>query len=278
VLQRVAEQKSRARTATATGVDVTPPVLTKLSVSGPVEAGRPAVANVKLTDDLSGVKFFNVYAHNSKQQSIYLSYYSANPQTKVQATIGTTAAATTYLETGDYTFDWGYAADAAGNYIYYSSPADLHNTVVTVINNKGGDSLAPQLVSGKIVNPKLSLAAVQPGTVNTPAYAGIDLEVSDEGSASVSGVSYASMSFCLADLTVCFGVFGNTFAVEQGHVTLKMGIQPGANFQIIPGTYKLQSVSMYDYAGNARTLFSAKAGGDTDFSQYFPGTKITIEP
>jgi hypothetical protein len=45
-----------------------------------------------------------------------------------------------------------------------------------------------------------------------------------------------------------------------------------------PGVYELNSVRVLDRAANHSEYKSTKFGGETDFSQFFPSTTITLVP
>ena len=64
------------------------------------------------------------------------------------------------------------------------------------------------------------------------------------------------------------------FAEHPGASTLSLGGQLPP--EQTPGLYSLHSVSLYDAAGNYSEQVSIDFGGNIDFADYFPSTKIVV--
>jgi hypothetical protein len=278
VLKRVAEQARPGRSARADAADVTPPVLTAFNAPAKVKAGATLNLRFSATDDVSGIQSLNAYAYNSAGAYIFAGAYGYLPATKLKS--GANGQINPYTAPGDYTFEWAYLYDTAGNYSYLDAAglAALGNTVVTVTNTTGYDATPPNLVSGTVLTPSLSLSATHPGTTQA-AFAGMALRTTDVGNTAVSGLAWVWANFCLQDLSACFSLYGNNFTTGQSKTTIQLGGQPGNYGGQPTGDYLLAGVQLSDNANNYVYLYSTAFGGSTDFSKLFPaGTSIQLTP
>lgn len=276
VLKRVAEQRAR-QAGGSLASDTTAPTLTAFVAPATVTAGRPLRVKVTGTDDLSGVSYAGFYANNvNTGESFSIHDNLEVPSTSVTWSPGTSLSP--YQRAGNYVFNWAYVYDAAGNYSYFEGDAlaALGNVAFTVENTQTADTQAPVLVKGKILTPKVSLSATAPGT-EEPAYAAVQLSLTDSGEGRTSGIVGASVEFCLPYLGDCFSVSADENTPEASKLTMNLGSRP-AWYGVRAGKYTMRSVSIRDFAGNNVYLLNKKYGGSVDFTQYFPSTTLTLQP
>lgn len=260
----------------ANGVDTTAPVLSRFSVADTAEAGGLASARFAVTDDLSGYTQLFVQAHAPHGGELRMYHSTGLPTARLHDQMGLEIGR--YVRQGTYTFDFAYVSDAAGNATFYDAPAlaALGNTVIQVRNKDGHDARPPALIKGHILTPELSLSASHPGT-SVPAYAGVQVQASDEGGSVNAGLKWAVVSFCLSDSSSCFYVYHDIYVQGQTRANLHLGSQP-VYATAVPGVYQMRDVQIYDHAGNVRQYTSTGFGGDTDLSQFFPSQVITLTP
>jgi hypothetical protein len=99
----------------------------------------------------------------------------------------------------------------------------------------------------------------------------------DTGVMGVSGVHVAQAAFChVQDQWSCLYLSGDTTVRGKRDETFRMLALVSPSAEV--GDYQLQTLSITDFAGNSKTLTSVLSGGDTDFSQYFKSTIITLLP
>lgn len=276
---------SARRQTVSVAVDSTPPVLTAFNASTMLNASKanwPFKITVKATDDLSGVQGIYFAATGPSGQSIFAYAYPGFPALSVTVNGGFgNTALTRMLEPGAWKFTSGYAYDVAGNYTYVDEATldALGNTTFTVANNSGYDSIPPTSLAGQILTPQISLAATVPGAPDEPPYAGARITMGDVGGSVLAGVGRANLDFCLlADEMQCLNLYGTVYAAGLASATFTVGAQIRASDGVVPGTYELKEVALYDQADNVTTLRSSKFGGGVDLGIYFPTTSIKVKP
>jgi hypothetical protein len=281
-----------ARAALAPALDNQPPVLNRFAIEGDVDALAPmpaAVANLSITDDIAGVQTWIVTLVGPSGQMVQRVEGVGTGQRRVEGrmSIGAAPVATVpfsrYTEPGTWTVDSLYISDGAYNGRFYGREelAAMGRTSFTVSNPGGFDKTGPRLLGGVIETKRVSLSTPPPGTwEGTLPNLSAGLRVVDDGNGAIAGPSEAIAAFCLPDRYAnCVDRFElQAHASEFGRrsATLRLGGQPRADQT--PGRYLLQYIVLNDEARNMTVLTSQLAGGETDFSQLFPGTTITIEP
>jgi hypothetical protein len=273
VQMRVALQQQAAARA---GLDTQGPAMSRFSVADSVQAGGVASARFAVTDDLSGFAYVFAHAVEPHGGELRLFHAPSLPRTRLHEQVE--LEIDRYARPGRYTFEFAYVVDAASNYTYFDAAAlaALGNTVVRVHNKTGFDQTPPRLIKGHILTPELSLSASHPGT-SVPAYAGAQVQLSDEGGSVVAGLQWAALSFCLADESSCFHMSEWRDVQGLASASLHAGTQP-AYHTTTPGSYLLRDVQFGDQAGNYLQYISTAFGGDTDLSRFFPSQVITLTP
>jgi hypothetical protein len=234
----------------------------------------------KSTDDLSGVRWVAASARGPSGQQITVAYSEALPRNNVNGLM-LSGSSLPYLEPGTYTFDTLYVFDMADNASLYGAAgiAVLGNSSFTVSNKRGFDTTPPALTSGRILTPKVSLSATQPGT-EQPRYVGVEVEAVDHGNTATSGLLGAYMDFCLLDNSSCLTLESSDYGVVRtgdSGTTIRLGAQ--LTYSPLPaGDYHIASYHGIDRAGNWQDLDSQEFGGETNFSDYFPSLIISIKP
>lgn len=262
------------------GTDVTAPAFTAFDSDASVDVTQtinPLVVRFKATDDLSGVSFGGAKAYGPSGQMVEVNFSRSAPSTNASGVM-LSYHVSAFMEPGTYVFKSAYLGDENYNYAQYDETAlaALGRSTFTVKNHKGYDIVAPNLVSGKLKTPTISVSSHHPGT-NVAPYAQVSLQASDSGNTAIAGVRDATAMFCTAGRAQCFSVYSfDDLAPQDAAARLTLGEQI-QSYQA-PGTYVLYQVSMSDYAGNRQTLTSQVFGGTTDFSLYFPSTAITLTP
>jgi hypothetical protein len=270
---------SRAHVAAAVGagrLDTTPPTLANFNVTPPADAAGPlaqVIVHAKASDDLSGVQTVMFELVGPHGQAVWFDDMLEVPTKNFSGKIAVDVSA--YLEPGTWTVQQAYVIDAAGNYAIYSGPAlaALGNSQVTIVSSHGdlADYTPPTLTQGTVSTPTLSVSGLQKGT-SQPPIAAVDFTASDVG----SGIRHVESMWCLADSSAClFTTLAESVRGRQKD-TLSLGTSiAGAP----PGTYLLEYVGVYDYAGNWTSYMGTDFGGDTDFSTLMPaGHSITVTP
>lgn len=275
--------RQRATPAPSAMTDTTPPVLTMFSASAAInlaKSAQPFRITLKGTDDMSGLKRVIFQATGPSGQIVTGSTEDAFPAVNYAASAGL-AYVNQFLEPGTWTFTYAYGWDWAGIYFFVDAAglAALGNTVFTVSNAAGYDVVPPDLTSGKLITPSVSLSSVIAGTASDPAV-GVKMTFSDGGSTAVAGVSSAGANFCqvASPPTKCFTLSGSTSATGQATTTLTLWGQVSVARGQVPGDYELYSVYINDRASNSTSLTSTLFGGSTDFKTMFPATIIKLKP
>jgi len=146
------------------------------------------------------------------------------------------------------------------------------------VNSGAYDAVAPTLTSGQVLTPSVSLSALAMGTTHEAPFAGIKLIAADTGSTALAGVAGAEAAFCIAGNNPCIEMLAANVGGTQATGTLFPGAQVSTVLGVVPGTYDLCDLGVWDQAGNTLHLSSVACGGTTDFSLYFPTTRITLTP
>ncbi|MBK6864764.1 MAG: hypothetical protein IPG91_15065 [Ideonella sp.] len=280
-LQQLIARQQAARVHAEAAADTTGPVLTAFSAGTTLnisKAEAPFKIKVKATDDKSGVAGTYFYATGPSGQSINAYAYAGYPAKSVSVTGGFNSP-NRMLEPGAWKFKYGYGYDLAGNYSLFDEATldALGNTTFTVVNSSGYDLVKPLLVSGEVLTPTVSLAAIVPGTTDMHRYVGAKVTASDAGNTALAGVRSVDLNFCkVANPGKCIYLYGNVYANGQASVTLTTGHQLSADS--VTGTFELAYATIYDHANNYTQLTGSKFGGITDFGLIFPTTSIKIEP
>lgn len=294
-VQAVAEwyrAEHAARAAAAPSQDNQPPVLNRFAIEGDVDAQAPApaaVADLSITDDLAGVQTWIVTLVGPSGQMVQRVEGVATGQRRVEGrmSIGAAPVATVpfsrYTEPGTWMVDSLFISDGAYNGRFYGREelAAMGRTSFTVRNPGGHDKTGPRLLGGVIESKRVSLSTPPPGTwEGTLPNLSAGMRVVDDGNGTIAGPADAIAAFCLPDRYAnCvdrFELQGHANEFGRRSATLRLGGQPRADQT--PGRYLLQYVVLNDQARNMTVLTTSLLGGETDFSQLFPTTSITIEP
>jgi hypothetical protein len=283
------------------GVDTTPPVIAKISVSGTVtatKAGQFVTVHLNATDDLSGVYgLLIVLASPDGSQTIVQQQYDTIPGTKYTLTEqmgeprydNPTGAFSITTEPGNWHVDQVYIADLAGNEAIYDAAqlAALGDTQFKVFNAKY-DGTPPVLLSGSISTATLSLSAAPPGTPpGTLPLAALQTIVQDPVTPNASGIDWVAVTFCLPPYNgnTCadeFSVFSLTGVPVVNATTLTASGQIYSDINlgqpVTPGVYQMYAVQIGDISSNVASYVDTAFGGTVSLGSYFPTTTITISP
>jgi hypothetical protein len=272
---------SRAiRTQSAT--DTTPPAFTSFNAVSAVDVAVPETritVAFKAVDDLSGVRSGFAWATSPSGHDYQVSFWNNLPGTSLGGKLVSFEALSPFMEPGTYTFTGAFVSDAAGNstFLDASGLAALGRTTFVVKNRKGFDTTPPKLASATVATPVVSLTGFQPGTNQLP-FVGVVIKATDSGNSAVAGVRGIDARYCQLDGSGCFDLLG-TDAVEarQALLTMRLGHQLAPTDKA--GEYRLQSLHIFDFAGNSEVMLSTEFGGDTDFGAFFAsGSAITVLP
>jgi hypothetical protein len=281
VLDQLRRQQVARTVHPLPGSDVTPPLMTAFDVRAAVDVSIPEsrlVVAFKITDDLSGARSGFAWATSPSGQDYQVSFWESLPAKRLAGQMVSFQALSPFMEPGTYTFTGAHLTDVAGNGVYLDQfeLAALGNITFIVKNKKGFDVTKPELESGAVQTPVVSLSAKQAGTDQLP-FAGISVTAIDKGNTAVSGVRNISALYCHVDGSNCMDLVGSG-EVEPRQASLKMRLGRQLLSTDKPGDYRLHWLQIYDYAANGQILISSEIGGSTDFSRYFPSTTITITP
>ncbi|MFZ5548181.1 MAG: hypothetical protein ACOZJX_05760 [Pseudomonadota bacterium] len=278
--------------AQTAAIDSTPPQLRLFTIEGDVDAQADlpaAVAKVSMTDDLAGLQTVIVTLVGPSGQMVQRVEGLSTGQRRLDGrlSIGAAPVATVpfsrFTEPGTWTVESVFISDAAYNGLYLGRDqlAAMGRTQFTVHNTAGHDTTGPRLVGGYLETRRVSLSTPPAGTWSgTMPWLSAGLRTVDDGNGAVSGPADAILAFCLInEYNDCVDRFE-----LQGHVN-EFG-RPNASFRVggqlrtdqMPGKYFLYYAVLMDQARNMTYLSTSLLGGDTDFSQYFPNTVITVEP
>jgi len=247
-------------------------VLTAFNAGTVVNAAQAAAqlaVNLTITDDLSGLAYVFVDALGPSGQFVSAFADADYPTTRFVGRLGMDFPP--FAEPGSWTIVYVYGADAAGNFFGYESDAlaNLGNNSFTLNNPRGGDTTPPELISGEILTPELSLSTPPPGTeAGTPPFAGAAVRVTDTGTGGspVAGVHEVALGFCGAD-TGCIYLSAETDRYGRTSVRLEPGLQLS---EVAANQYVLASAYVSDWAGNYVELDAAQ------LSAIFPTTVINV--
>jgi hypothetical protein len=272
--------------------DSVAPQLHAFSIEGDVDAqaGMPAaVAKVSISDDLAGLQtlIFTLVGPSGQMVQRVEGLTTGQRRLNGRLSIGAAPVAAVpfsrFSEPGTWTVDSVFISDAAYNGLYLdrTALAAMGRTQFTVHNPAGHDKAGPNLVRGALETRRVSLSTPPAGTFpGTLPWLSAGLRMVDEGNGAVAGPTEAILAFCLLDR---FNDCVDRFEL-QGHVN-EFG-RPSANFRVggqpradqATGRYILQYAVLMDQARNMTVLTSTLVGGETDFSQLFSQTVITIDP
>jgi hypothetical protein len=279
----------RARAQAGGALDNTPPVLAKFALVGSVDAqqqGAAAIADMAVTDDLSGVQFVTLTLTSpSGAQSVSLynilssgaRKYAGSFAVGSQDLLDFGGRFTRFSEPGTWTATSMLIADVNGNIAIYGAGdlAALGNAAVEVKNDGGYDVTPPAVASGQIVTRQVSLSRPPAGTAaGTAPFIDAALIVTDAGNGAVAGPTVASMSFCLPDqwgnCQDTIELDGTADAAHLAKTTLRMSGSPHPGQ--LTGKYGLYQVFVQDAAGNLVVV-------STGLSELFPkGMVINVLP
>lgn len=284
LLTLVAAVAAHAGSEAPVVLDVTPPVLTAFDAGTSLNTAKatpPFSVLVKASDDLSGVRSILFWATGPSGQRIPALVELAYPVKSHDGRIGFGALfAGRLLQPGVWTIAEARVEDLAGNHASYDQAAlaALGNTTFTVVNKGSHDAVPPTVGSGQVLTPVVSLSAVAKGTASLAPYVGIKVLAVDNGSTALAGLAGAEAAFCIAGDNPCLELRATPMGGAQASGTLTLGAQVSPQLGHVPGEYELCELGVWDQAGNAAVLSSVACGGSTDFSLYFPTTKITLTP
>lgn len=279
----------KAKAVAGGAIDNTPPALTKFSLSGTVDAqqqGAYALADMTLTDDLSGINFVTLTLTSpsgAQSATLYTVLPGGEKKYAGKFAVGSTdlldfgGRFTRFSEPGTWTATSMLVSDANGNIALYfaSDLAALGNATVDVKNDGGYDTTPPAVLQGQVLTKQVSLSKPPAGTAaGTAPVISAALTVTDTGNGAVSGAKIASMSFCLPDqwgnCQDTIELDGTADLTHVGKTTIRMGANPHAGQ--LTGKYGLYQVFVLDTAGNAVVQ-------STGLDQLFPkGMVINVLP
>ncbi|MFO1337292.1 MAG: hypothetical protein U1F53_03510 [Burkholderiaceae bacterium] len=280
----VAAAPAQAGGVAAAALDVTPPVLTAFDAGATLNLAKPTPpfsVLVKASDDLSGVRSVLFWASGPSGQRIPALVELAYPVKSHDGRIGFGALfAGRLLQPGVWTIAEARVEDVAGNHAEYdhAALAALGNATFTVVNKGSHDAAAPSVDSGQVLTPVVSLSSAAKGTAALAPFVGIKVVASDTGSTALAGLAGAEAAFCIAGDNPCIELRATPLGGAQPSATLTLGAQVATSLGHVPGEYELCELGVWDQAGNASVLSSVACGGSTDFSLYFPTTRITLTP
>jgi hypothetical protein len=279
-----AAMAEQARTrATREGMDSTPPVLKKLSVTRQATAtlnGQQVLVDLSIVDDWSGLEWGRVTAvrvdgNDHKEVIVPGTFGGRSFSGKLPIEFPAS------MPEGEWKIVDVFGADANGNNYWYdeTSLAAFGNLTFKIGPMPSQDWVHPDLLSGKILTPVVYVTRPAKGTDGHPAMARIELRVvdgSDQGNSGASGIRTAEVSFCSEKPwgqcfmttmsqpdSIPFGTSDATFLVGQM-------LDPNLE----AGDYVLTQATIQDWAG----MYMQYEKGNTDFSQIFGSvTKITIK-
>ena len=265
-------------------VDVTPPVLTVFDAGTTFTVSKATPlfnVQIKATDNLSGLRSIIFWTTGPSGQRIPMVVTVEYPQKSLNRRVGYSSLyAARLLQPGVWTIDEARIEDLAGNHRDYDQAAltARGNTTFMVVNPGTFDAVAPSPTSGQALTPAVSLSAVATGTTNQAPFAGIKVVVADTGSTAMAGIAGAEAAFCIAGNNPCIEMLAANVGGTQATGTLFPGAQVATFLGLVPGNYDLCDLGVWDQAGNPLHLSSVACGGATDFSLYFPTTRITLTP
>ena len=283
-----------ARVTPSSVVDVTPPAVTQLSVTGRLDLDQPLQqVRIKLSaqDDVSGL------------QGVWLSFKSPSgvSQVRVQADVAAQGLVARDValslgmgsgQNGQGVMPWAEAGrwslaeltvhDMAGNTRIYG-PAEIAaagwDAQFSVVNPHV-DLRPPVLDRGEILTPVLSLADRIPGTT-LPPLVRVRLDVSDQGNTALSGLQQATLQLCRVGSACATNdtleLRYQSSVTGQGRSSVLMsGLMDPVSQSL--GDYAISSLTLYDHAGNSTWMATKAQGGRTNFLKFFPSVTVTVLP
>lgn len=283
-----------ARVAPSAVLDVTPPSVAQITVSGSLNLDQP-LQRVSITlnasDDVSGLSgaWLTFKSPSGVSQTrAQLDLSALGPVAKgVRLSVGMGgaepgAAVAPWAEAGRWSLVEVVLNDMAGNTRVYGASeiaASGWATQFSVVNPHV-DIRPPVLGSGQILTPVLSLSDRIPGT-SLPPMVRVSLEVADKGNTAISGLQQAVLqlcrvgSACAANDTLALRYQGSVVGVERSTV-LMSGLMDPVNQSL--GDYAISSLTLYDHAGQNTWMATKAQGGKTNFLKYFPSVTVTVLP
>ncbi|TDM09717.1 MAG: hypothetical protein C4K60_10965 [Ideonella sp. MAG2] len=252
--------KARANQPASTPLynyDITAPTVSAVKVGATVNAGlKYAEALISLTvrENLAGLSTVYVTLEGPDGQQASSSWSSSYPE-KGRQTLNLAVSMSDVTQNGTWRVKSVQVADANYNSTYYNEAqlAALGTTTFEVVKAQG-DSAAASLQSGgtnltPVVSRSTPPAGMLPGS---NARVGLRIPVTDAGT---SGVRSVSVTLCpVGQYWNCIYLGGNVSMRGQTSVSVTVGGTLNSYNQL--GTYVVDSVSTYDYAGNYRYYYS----------------------
>lgn len=179
------------------------------------------------------------------------------------------------MPSGSYVVSSVLLQDVNGNQRVYDEAAlaALGRTDFEVVNRFRNDGQPPEVTSGTVLTPTVSLSSTPKGEYpGSPARLGLSVQVSDTGVSQVSGADYAYITLCDAPRWNC--VYLGAESLQKGRaqsaVVLGTTVEPG---WLTTGVYTPIELMVRDAQGNYRYYTE----WDTDFNALFGAdASITI--
>lgn len=285
---QAAIDRTRAQHAASTDTtDLTPPVLSRLTAVGDVQAqGTPKIdLDVAISDDLSGLHtvILSVVGPSGQMVQWVEGLQTAQRELSGRLAVGADVYAavpfTRFSEPGTWTVDSVFLSDNNYNMKIYARE-DLAalggRTSFNVVNPGGYDVKPPRLRHGTLDTPAVSLAVPTAGSApGTLPFISAQLETSDEGNGVISGTYEATLEYCLMnqyhDCVDTIELAGHASTTGQARSSFRVGGQPRADQT--PGTYELLHVYVSDLARNFTML-----NGGSALQRIFPKSTLVIQP
>lgn len=269
-----------------------PPALKAFKAGTKVDATAPRAQltfSLAATDKGSGVAGFAVYATGPSGQQVASNAGAGYPLNKFTGTGALDF--NNYMEAGQWQITQVGVYDTLGNWSWYDAGqlSQFGNTQFTV-KSVGHDRIAPNLVSGRLLSPAVSRGNPDKWRERWGEYSaliGAEVTVTDATDVHLAGVKSVLLNYCgvVSRQVYCFTASAATTRSGQG--SLKFSAvgdifiedhESGYWGNAPEATYSLESVTLFDFAGNSTYLLSDRWGGDVDFTQYFDITKIVVGP
>lgn len=274
----VAATPQSAPRATQASTDTMPPSVRAIQVGTAVDLGvttSQLLVDLTIADDLSGLGDIYLSLSGPNGLSDHAAMYgggSTNFRERVAVPLSP------FLAPGPWEITAIQGYDRAGNHFYVAEEAlrALGNTRFTV-TNKATDTKPPKLLSGKVLTPAVSRSVPVAGTSLPYNEVRAQVMVSDAGNRVISGIAFATLTYCLADASKCIVMSNyarNVYGEAKRTLPLSGSVWP---YDTI-GSYRLSTVNLRDNAGNERWYTGTEFGGDTDFSAMFSSISFDVTP
>lgn len=255
--------KQRARQGAEYNYDIRPAVLKSISVGKSVKANlkhAEAIVTLQLADNMTGVERVSLTVQSpSGNQTAWTMWDATYPQTREELQL--TVDMSNSSENGVWRVVSVDVSDANNNTTHYDEAAlTAKGRTTFTVTGATGDFENPYALAGGVnLTPVVSKSTPPRGMLpgNAPRL-GVQLKLADLGG---SGVRSASMTFCAEDGWDCIGISGSIQVRAQSVLTLVLGGE--APEWIDLGSYRLNSLSVQDFAGNYR-YFHRDYGDDLD--------------